>query len=375
MPSRSFSTTRLSLVLCVALIACLAILVGLDYEYNPIAFFFTSFSTAGNMAKGQVVKQSPVCALDRQMDWLAQSTNQTPTTTNLLLVCPGVAVALKDHQHQHQESHVQSSLVFTRRLRTYIAFQLQQKADPCLEWIFFLKDHETLFSHTPRSLRNFIHHATSETHVLIFPPAPHGTRSTSTGINPEAAPLALALGLFAIRIDPRSVRLLDLVLELLEQQQSGLFETGGAIMTAQAAISSYNAASTVVVVPEWWLEVRSNCVERATWEAQFGVTRVVPTDRLCCVSDFCRDALNKIATPRELPTSGEGQIVDPQISLDHDSDLSVEHIVEAFWRAVRHLELDYDPAPPFQFADEGSAAETVIVSSAPPFEFHTAVLA
>jgi hypothetical protein len=163
-----------------------------------------------------------------------------------------------------------------------------------------------------------------------------------------------------------------LVLELLEQQ-SGLFETD-AIMTAQAAISSYNAASPVVVVPEWWLEVRSNCVERATWEAQFGVTRVVPTDRLCCVSDFCRDALDNIATPRELPTSG-GQIVDPQISLDHDSNLSVEHIVEAFWRAVRDLELDYDPAPPFQFADDGSAAEAVTVSSAPPFEFHTAVLA
>jgi hypothetical protein len=359
-----------------ALVACLAILVGLDYGYNPVGFFFTSFSTAGNVAKGQVVKQSPVCALDRQMDWLAQSTNQTPTTTNLLLVCPGVAVALKDHQHQHQESHVQSSLVFTRRLRTYIAFQLQQKADPRLEWIFFLKDHETLFSHTPRSLRNFIHHAPGETHVLIFPPAPHGTTSTNTGSsNPEAeaAPLVLALGLFAIRIDLRSVRLLDLVLELLEQQ-SGLFETD-TIMTAQVAISSYNAASPVVVVPEWWLEVRNNCVERATWEAQFGVTRVVPTDRLCCVSDFCRDALDNIATPRELPTSGEGQIVHPQISLDHDSDLSVEHIVEAFWRAVRHLELDYDPAPPFQFADDGSAAETVIVSSAAPFEFHTAVLA
>ncbi|KAK5452766.1 hypothetical protein LTS15_006914 [Exophiala xenobiotica] len=325
------------------------------------------------MAKGQVAKQSPVCALDRQMDWLAQSTNQTPTTTNLLLVCPGVAVALKDHQHQHQEPHVPSSLVFTRRLRTYIAFQLQQqqqRADPRLEWIFFLKDHETLFSHTPRSLRSFIHHAPGKTHVLIFPPAPHGTTSS----NPEAAPLALALGLFAIRIDPRSVRLLELVLELLEQQQSDLFDTGGAIMTAQVAISSYNAASPVVVVPEWWLEVRSNCVEQATWEAQFGVTRVVPTDRLCCVSDFCRHALDNIATPRELPTSG-GQIVDPQISLDHDSDLSVEHIVEAFWRAVRDLELDYDPAPPFQFADDGSAAEAVIVSTAPPFEFHTAVLA
>ncbi len=325
MPSRSFSTGRLSLVISVALVACLAIHVGVDYGYSGVAFFPSFFSTA-NTAEGQI-KQSPACAVDRQMDWLSQSTNQTPTTMNLLLVCPGVAVALKDHhQHRLQQSHAQSPLpVFTQQLRSYIEFQLQQRADPHLEWIFFLKDHETLFSHTPGSLRKFVHHAPSEVHVLTF--APPGKMSASSSTD---TPWAAALGLFAIGLDRRSVRLLDSVQHLLEQRP-GLTETDA---IAIALASSHNNARGVVVVPEWWLDVRGNCVERATWEAQSGVTHVVPTDQLCCVSDACRDALAHIATQRRTTTT-TGQVVDPQIPLNHDSELSIEHVVEAFWMGVK----------------------------------------
>lgn len=244
-------------------------------------------------------------------------------TTNLLLVCPRVADVLRHHRETS----------FTRQLRNYIEFQLQQRADPRLEWIFFLKDHQMLFSHSPRSLAKFLHTAPTEISVLSF-----GYGSTQG-----------ALGLFAIRLDTWSVRLLDSVLQLVEQRP-GLTETE-AITLALASL--YNKRS-VAYVPQWWLEVRSNCLERATWEAQFGVAFVVETDRLCCVSDSCQNALSYIA---EQSSTAGPQIIDSQHPLTLDSQLSIEDIVKDFWTCVGNLDVNYNASPVDQLSEVSAAEE------------------
>jgi hypothetical protein len=176
MHSSSFCGPALYLLFCLALAAT-----------SVVA---SCASHPGTEASAQF-QQSSVCALNRQKDWFAQSENQTLMTTNLLLACPSVVEILENHQ--------QRSL--TWQLHEYIDFQLRNRADQHLEWIFFLKDHEMLFSHSPRSLKKFLPSVPNELIALSFEHG--GTQS--------------ALGLFAIRLSPPSVRLLDSVNELLEQ--------------------------------------------------------------------------------------------------------------------------------------------------------------
>ncbi|KIX08059.1 LOW QUALITY PROTEIN: uncharacterized protein Z518_02714 [Rhinocladiella mackenziei CBS 650.93] len=230
-------------------------------------------------------------------------------TTNLLLVCPRVADVLKSHQQ----------MSFIRQLRNYVEFQLQQQGNPRLEWIFFLKDREMLFSHTPRSLKKFLHSVPAEINVLSFG---YGN-------------VQQALGILAIRVDYRSIGLLDSALELL-QQRPGLTEAS-AITIALATLNN-----RVAYIPQWWFEVRGNCLEPATWEAQSGVTHVVKADELCCVSDLCQAALSDVA--KQSKRTGN-QAMDSQAPLTSDSGLSVEHAVEDFWTCMKNMDVCSEVSP------------------------------
>ena len=243
------------------------------------------------------IQESSVCAVNRQKDWVTQSINQTVMTTNLLLACPSVVEILRSHQGKS----------FTWQMREYIDIQLQNRADQGLEWIFFLKDHEMLFSHSPRSLKKFLPLVPNELIALSFE---HGSTQS-------------ALGLFAIRLSSSSIRLLDSVNKRLEQGH------GMSVIEAITIfLESLGDTPSVAYVPQWWLEVRGNCVEQATWEAQFGVAHVVETDRLCCVSDSCQHGLSQHIENSK--TSGN-QVIDSQDPLRLVSELSIEQLIHDFW--------------------------------------------
>ena len=180
------------------------------------------------------------------------------------------------------------------------------------------QEHEMLFSHSPRSLKKLLPSVPNE---LIALSSEHGSTQS-------------ALGLFAIRLSSSSVRLLDSVNELLEWER-GLTELE-AFTTALASLSN---SPNVAYVPQWWLEVRGNCVEQATWEAQFGVNQVVETDRLCCIPDSCQTALSQyIKNSRSMGN----RIIDAQESLRLSWELSIEEVIQDFWTSVRHLETNHD---------------------------------
>ena len=243
-----------------------------------------------------------------QKDWVTQSINQTVMTTNLLLACPSVVEILGSHQ--------QRSL--TWQLREYIEFQVQHRADQGLEWIFFLKDHEILFSHSPRSLKKFLPLVPNELVAFSF----------------EQGSTQSAIGLFAIRSSSSSIRLLDSVNELLEQGH-GLSE----IEAITIVLESLGDTPSVAYVPQWWLEVRDNCVEQATWEAQSGVAHVVETDRLCCISDFCQHGLSQHIENSK--TSGN-QVIHSQDPLRLDPELSIQQVIQDFWTSSTRLNVHHD---------------------------------
>ena len=143
MPSNSFCKLLLSLLFSVASVATLVLSSG------------ACTSDTGALAQ---IQESSVCAVNRQKDWVTQSINQTVMTTNLLLACPSVVEILRSHQGKS----------FTWQMREYIDIQLRNRADQGLEWMFFLKDHEMLFSHSPRSLKKFLPSVPNELIALSF---------------------------------------------------------------------------------------------------------------------------------------------------------------------------------------------------------------
>ena len=140
-----------------------------------------------------------------------------------------------------------------------------------------------------------------------------------------------ALGLFAIRLSSSSVRLLDSVNELLEQGR-GLSE----IEAVAVVLTSLSKTTSIAYVLQWWLEVRGNCVEQATWEAKFGVAHVVETDRLCCISDSCQHGLNQHIENLRLRGN---EMIGSQHPLRLSSDISVEQVIQAFWTGARGLDV------------------------------------
>ena len=309
MPSSSFCRRTWFLVSSVALVGAFVVYTGFGHARTNITIVFPGASTPNTEASTQF-QQSPVCAVNLRKDWIAQSGNQTLMTTNLLLACPSVVEILGSHQQRS----------FAWQVREYIDFHIQHQSEQRLEWIFFLKDHELLFSHSPRSLKKFLPPLPSEVNVLSFM---HDSTQE-------------ALGLFAIRLDSWSVSLLDSVLQLLDQQP-GLSD-----LEAVAAALASNNARKVAYIPHWWLEIRGNCVEQATWEAPFGVNHVVETDRLCCSSDSCHNSLSQHV--EDSGTSGN-QIIDAQGPLGADSEASFEQIIQHFWTRERRLEVPHDGPP------------------------------
>lgn len=174
--------------------------------------------------------------------------------------------------------------------------------------MFFLKDHDMLYSYTPRSLKKFL--------------LPISARIEAISFGPDSAQQALRL--FTIRVDQWSVSLLKSVLQLREERPN---LTDNEALTF--ALTGSDNADRVAYAPQWWLDVRSSCVEEATWEAQFGVSYVATTDQLCCVHDPCRDALGRITKQ----ASGEGvQGTSPQKALNPDSGATVKLAIEDFWK-------------------------------------------
>lgn len=284
----------------------------------------SSFSRAITHGNKTLTSQNQVsvCAVNPKEDWLPQSANQSLTTTNLLLVCPHIVDVLLTNQQ----------LAFPQQLRDYLDYHLRQGSGSPLDWIFFLKDHDMLFGHSPRSLRKFLATTPTEVSILSFG---HGRRDD-------------ALGLFAIRIDEWAVDLLDTSAQLLNQQPS-LTETEAMTIT----LASSNQARKVAYVPEWWLEVGSSCVEDATWESQFGINHVITPDKLCCSSDSCRETLNRIVRPfRTIGDTG----LDSQEPLRPSSASPIEHYIEDFWECVGDLDI-IDQASRVLQLSEAIAAE------------------
>ncbi|KEF59784.1 uncharacterized protein A1O9_04632 [Exophiala aquamarina CBS 119918] len=288
--------------------------LGLDYAGFRISITFPYVIKTGNSegpplssaltpggynpATAQV-ERILLCAVNRKEDLSAQSQNQTVLTTNLLLACPHLADAMLGSQKKAS---------FIWQLHSYLTSQLQQPRDERLDWMFFLKDHDMLYSHTPRSLRKFLPPSSAKIEAISF-----GHDSAQQ-----------ALGFFAIRIDQWIVSLLQSVLQLREERPS---LTDNEALTL--VLTGSDNAGRVAYAPQWWLDVGSSCVEGATWEAQFGVSYVATTDQLCCVHDPCRDALGQITNQ----ASGEGvQGTGPQKALKPDSGAAVERAIGDFWK-------------------------------------------
>lgn len=311
MPSTLWSRILLSFAIC-------AVLLGLLSAYMGLAVT-SSFPRAITRHNKTLTSQNQVsvCAVNPKEDWLAQSTNQSLTSTNLLLVCPHVVDVLLTNPQ----------LGFTQQLRDYLDYHLRQGSGSSLDWVFFLKDHDMLFGHSPRSLRKFLATAPTEVSILSFG---HGRRGD-------------ALDLFAIRIDEWALDLLDTSAQLLNQWPS-LTETEAMNTT----LASSNQARKVVYVPQWWLEVGSSCVEDATWESQFGINHVITPDKLCCTSDSCRENLNRIGRP--FKTIGDTGL-DSQEPLTPGSASPIEHYIEDFWECVRDLDIIDQASPVLQLSE------------------------
>ncbi|KIW10474.1 hypothetical protein PV08_11438 [Exophiala spinifera] len=270
--------------------------------------------------------QASVCVVNPQEDWLAQSVNHTLPTTNLLLVCPRVADVLV---------RTDPPVAFSQQLRNYLGFHLRQRFDSgsvFLEWIFFLKDHDMLFGHSQASLRKFLATAPEQVSVLSFG---HGRRDD-------------ALGLFAVRIDEWSLGLLDATAQILDERPRALTEAEAltiALALVSTSSSSKQEPRKVAYVPQWWLDVRSSCIEDATWESQFGIDHVVTPDKLCSASDHCQEAV---------PDRGKAMVDSnsqhPLVA--RGSSSPIESSIEDFWECVKRLDDVVDRAAPvLQLAD------------------------
>lgn len=295
-----------------AFVILLSLYLGLEYAGLRINVRFpyltksstTSLSSApssgGYNSAPAHVERISLCAVSRDEDLSAQSQNQTVLTTNLLLTCPGLAEATRGSP---------KNASFTWQLHNYLKSQLQKPDDKRLAWVFFLKNRNLLFAHSPRSLKKFL------------PPPSTKIGAISLG-NSHALQ---ALGLFAIRVDQWSVDLLKSSLQLLEERP-GLTE-GEALALA---LPGSNNAERVAHVPQWWLDVGSSCVEESTWEAQFGISYVAETDQLCCVDSPCRDAIGQ---PAEKARVEDTQRAGLQQALNGDPGASVERAIQDFWKS------------------------------------------
>lgn len=223
-------------------------------------------------------------------------------------------------------------MAFTQQIRDYLDYHLRQGSDSLLDWVFFLKDLDMLFGHSPRSLRKFLATAPTDVSMLSFG---HGRREDT-------------LSLFAIRIDEWTVDLLDTSAQLLDQRPS-LTETEAMAIT----LASSKQARKVAYVPKWWLEVGSSCVEDATWETQFGINHVITPGKLCCTSDYCRVTLNRMNKP--FKTIGAAGL-DSQEPLTPGSASPIENYIEDFWGCVRDLTIIDQTSQVFQLS-EAIAAE------------------
>lgn len=255
-------------------------------------------STSYDLVPAQV-ERLPLCAVSREEDLATQSENQTALTRNLLLTCPGLA----DATHGSQRN-----APFTLQLHTYLKVQLQRPHDKRLTWVFFLKNRNLIYSHSPRTLEKFLPPASTKLNAIFL-----DNDSTQQ-----------ALGLFAIRVDQWSVDLLRSVIQLLEKRPD---LTDGEALTL--ALPGLNPADRVVHVPQWWLDIGSTCVEESTWEARFGISYVATTDQLCCVDVSCRDVIEQTSERAELDNE---QTADLQKALNGNSGPSVEHAVQDFWK-------------------------------------------
>lgn len=300
-----------------------AALLGLFSAYVDVGITSAiPYATTHTNKESAAQSQAAVCAVDPRENWVTQSENQSLQTTNMLLVCPRVPEVLQTKRQ----------MPLTHQLRDYLNYHLQQRTGSHLEWMFFLKDQEMLFGHSPRSLWKFLAMAPPEISVLSFG---HGKRDE-------------ALGLFAIRVDEWSVHLLDSAI-LMNDERPSLTEAEAITIT----LASLNHARKVAYVPQWWLEVRSSCVEDATWELQFGIDHVVTPDKLCCVSDACQEALARLDEPSRTPGLTKFSAQEP---LSPDSDSTIETYIKDFWGCVKSLDVGHQSSPVSQVS-EAVAAE------------------